>query len=553
MNKILMKSFVKKIIRPFISIPQKISCPVTMIMIMEQTDWINKLYSSFLFWNKIIPGYQLQYYLYDLRVQIRRISINPLVFDSIKSKWLVFFKDKNTDEEIKFFLTKLLFLCGVFDDEICKEIIKFASETDREDYRYWIAQDVSFDAFTLQKGFYKEFYTQRRELLKKIAIEGGYIIPQRSEVVITEKPKICIIAYLLAPSLFNSMQRVATMFAQELQKHNYEIVVLTLDSFYVGGKDKKCLNTTKAGRNNLSLLHKREIDAIFGDNIRVEYVTYDNYKDRFQEALDKLYQINPNAIIDITDEFSPISYFYSKDFPTVYMPLRVGASSSFYTHLVGTEFLLKELDKKYHFLQNESIINWVFPEYVPPKTKPYTRSEKGLPDDAFIIVTVSKCSNCSKSFIDEMASLLLTSPDMIWVIVADKAPVYMHDRYPVLFSESKIIERGYETQLTSLFAICNVLLRTDTTGGSGATAMAAMSGLPIAMTDYICDPMRWLGKDFSTIDNYKDLMLYIQKLHDDSFFYKQEAERAHSKVLAAIDSDSIWNQFSDLLKTIIRR
>ena len=83
-----------------------------------------------------------------------------------------------------------------------------------------------------------------------------------------------------------------------------------------------------------------------------------SYKERYQFFLNSIYNENPDVIIDIADEFSPVSFFYSKDFPTLYMPMRIGASSQFFTAIEGVSWKIQMLNSKYCFITNELIINW---------------------------------------------------------------------------------------------------------------------------------------------------------------------------------------------------
>ena len=87
------------------------------------------------------------------------------------------------------------------------------------------------------------------------------------------------------------------------------------------------------------------------------------------------------------------------------------------------------------------------------------------------------------------------------------------------------------------------------TGGSGATAIAAMAGLPIAMTNYLCDPSRWLGVDFhSDISTYRDLTNYIVELSVNKDFYNSEKNKVLSLINDAIDTPEKWKALAQILK-----
>ena len=91
------------------------------------------------------------------------------------------------------------------------------------------------------------------------------------------------------------------------------------------------------------------------------------------------------------------------------------------------------------------------------------------------------------------------------------------------------------------------------TGGSGATAIAAMQGLPIVMTNFICDSSRWLGLEYSSIDNYHDLALEIQKLYSDKAYYEERKQVALTLVEKAVDSKEKWEDLHNILNSACER
>ncbi|SEH64605.1 hypothetical protein SAMN02910265_01902 [Ruminococcus flavefaciens] len=544
MNAILKaKKISKDVAKKIVALPQKMSVNVSDKMILKETCWIESLYKGYNFWIKIIPNLSLQFFCYELSNRIKNIIKDSDSFKTIKNMWLEKF-NSNISEDYRYFLTQFFSINGVIDDEICRRIINYGMELDNQDYRYWLTLDISNTTFSYQRGFYPEYYTDRRKLLKKIANELKINVPFKHD---SNKKTLCIVTYLLSTDVRNSMQRIALMVSNNLKQYFDNITVITLDSFVVTKREKKRINTISKWRDYPAIDNKSVIDSLFGSDIRVIYSPKKDYKERYKFALEEIYKINPFVIIDISDEFSPISYYYSQDFPTVYMPLRVGASSSFFNIFQGTKWKLLELNSKYHFYSNEKLIQWSFPESVPiTENNKYTRLDLEISENAFIIITIAKCYNCcNESFVDEIACLLKNNLDMIWLIVGDKAPAYMHKKYPELFIDNKVIERSFENNLMSLCSLCNVLLRTDNTGGSGATAIAALAGLPIAMTNFLCDPMRWLGRDYSNIGDYHDLMMYIQQLHDNNDLYINKKQETLDLVNKAVDSPDKWKYLAE--------
>ena len=159
---------------------------------------------------------------------------------------------------------------------------------------------------------------------------------------------------------------------------------------------------------------------------------------------------------------------------------------------------------------------------------------------------------CSEAFQDELCKYLSENPDAIWLIVGDIIPDYLQNNYYALVESGRVKSVSYEKKIGSLCSMCDVLLRVDATGGSGSTAIAAMYGLPIAMTDFPCYPMRWLGRDFSKIDNYKDLFEYIHRLQQDDSFYEIEQAKSKELVMNAVDGEKKWLELFEFIESRAR-
>ena len=117
----------------------------------------------------------------------------------------------------------------------------------------------------------------------------------------------------------------------------------------------------------------------------------------------------------------------------------------------------------------------------------------------------------------------------------------------MLFENKQIIEHGYEKNLSALCAVCDVVIRSNQTGGSGGTAIAANQGLPIIMTNFMCDASRWLGNDYSNIDNYHDLMQELLRLKNDNTYYKQKQIITKKKIDYAIDAIPRWKELAEII------
>lgn len=445
----------------------------------------------------------------------------------------------------KFILSKLLYFCDGYNDKRNKSILRFALETRNPKYRYWITQDVSRFTFRLQKGIYENYYNDRRQLLKQICCDLNLNKPQKKEQI---SNKLCIVTHLLDGSIKNSAQRVATMIVNGVIGDFSEIIIFPLDIFSPTKIEKKELTTVLPFPSSFN--SKEKIKMLFPENVKICFPQGKNYREKFQYILSRIYEFNPYVIFDMSDEYSVISYLYSQDFYTVYFPLRDTNSSMFFSAIVGApKWKYMESNQNFNSIDINLVKEWNFPEYVPPKTNHHNRKNMIIPEDSFVMITIGNNSTTfTIDFINEMCGLV-EKKKYIWLLVGEDAPEYMKKNYSDLYNQRLIIEVGYEEELYSLCSICDVHVRPNMTGGSGATAIAAMAGLPIAMTNYLCDPSRWLGNGFhSEILTYKDLVQYIIKLSENDEFYNSEKNKVVSLVNNALDTPQKWKVLANILK-----
>ncbi|MCR5639212.1 MAG: hypothetical protein K6F97_10285 [Lachnospiraceae bacterium] len=508
--------------------------------------YLKKLSRRFGFLSKVFP-IRMKHFLYVPSIIVK----NSIEINNRKKEYIAELEKllPEVSEKEAMIIISLSYLSGAYDDEMCKTILGYASNMKNNHFRYWITQNISKYNFFLQTGFYSDYYKDRKALVKKCAEELNITVP----AVTCEKTgkRLCLVNYLQSSELLDSAQRVSTMVAHGLAKYYDEILVVVLDCFIEGKADEHKWGSIFHYKSSADDYEK--ILKLYPDKVKLEFCKGDNYSERFQNAMDIIYAFSPSAIIDLSDEYSLISYYYSKKFTTLSMPLRVGASSLFFNAIEGVDWRIDNLNNKYHFLNGENVINWSFPEFVPNEKIELTRDDYGLSEKAFVILTLGKCAAfCSEDFQDELCKYLSENPDAIWLIVGDIIPDYLQNNYYALVESGRVKSVSYEKKIGSLCSMCDVLLRVDATGGSGSTAIAAMYGLPIAMTDFPCDPMRWLGRDFSKIDNYKDLFEYIHRLQQDDSFYTLEQAKSKELVMNAVDGEKKWLELFEFIESKAR-
>jgi hypothetical protein len=527
---LLFIKYLKKLIKKSLALYPLLFYKYTLIQLKNNSDWINKLNLLFKNTIKFLPKfiskkYSIEIFLYNYTSLIKESIIeNDKNFDVFKFNWLTYFE--TVDEETKIFMTKLFYLSEIFDEDISRKIVNFAIEAKNKDYRYWTTMDISFMTFQLQKGFYPNYYKDRKDLFKQICDENKFITPIKRKSI--NSRKICIIVYMLTPNSLNSINRVTRVISEALQDKFEDIMVLVLDSFFISKKDNVFFNTIFS--KELSKKNSNNIFKAFNNQLTIKFVSDGSFVSRYQEGLNLLYEFNPNTVIDITDEVSPISYIYSKDYFTLYLPIRGDISSSYFTYLLGSKWKFNKSNIKYS-LSNIDIIDWTFPEFIIQSRISLNRKDIRVSDNSFVVISIGNLlSTFSNDFLDLMNEFLLNNKDVVWLLVGTRPPLYLEKNYKKLLNENRVIIHGYENNLLSICCISDVLLRQETTGGSGSAAIAASAGLPIVMTEYLCDPMRWLGIDYKYCKSYVDAIAELEMLARNEIYYQRRSKETIEKI-----------------------
>ena len=506
-------------------------------VLVSGCDWIEELYHICINFRKIFKNYPVEFFLSPYTEQIKKIFANDNIKERTLNMWMNKF-DVSSDD-IKMFISKMVFMTDSICDASAKKIMQFASDTTNVDYRYWTAMDISIFTFLASNGFYSDYYNDRKKLFSKMVCERGIKTPKKENE--QQKNKICIITFMLKGHIQSSVQRVVNMVVNAMTMRTDEVMLLSLESFYSSRKEG--VNICTVRRKTSAKLHIKKVKQMNSPKVDILYAMGNSVTKRLQDAINKIYLFNPTCIIDISDEFSALSELYSKDYPTIYMPLRITGSSMSYTKILGTDWMYEKANHKFNCIDMSKVVNWMLPEYVPSQGQKISRTEIGINNDSFVIVSVGyNSSGFSKDMTDAMCNFLRTHKNYCWLLVGENGSPYLHENYLDLFSNGKIIEHGYEKNLLGLYKSCDILLRSDTTGSSGATAIAAMAGLPIVMSDYECDPMRWLGKNYSLLQSPSEIIEEIERLYEDKDYFKIKQKQVVDLVNKAINEDYWWDE-----------
>lgn len=509
--------------------------------ILKLDAWISKSHKLYKLLKLIFPFYKLNHYLKSIGYKLEKAVNSNLISKETVQKYCLN-KIENSDDATKLYITKILFSSNLLDKGIVRKLFNVFANISNIEVKYWFFIDISIMTFLSIDCLYNEFYNDRRKFLKSLALENNLDINVNYSY---KEESICIITYLLSSSIRNSLQRVVMMIQKGISKDIKNISILSLQSFFPKsiGYKYTYFSPKKDEKN------KKKIKQLF-PNCNVYFSEGKTSKEIMQSALKILEKINPSLIIDVSDEYSITSYIYSQKIPTLYIPMRNYASSSFFNYIVGKRWRFELVNKQFNSIKESQIIDWFFPEYIPPKSRNLKKEELGLASNQKVIVTVGNNNKtCDKKFVDMMAKLL-NDTDLVWLLIGSEGPQYLHIKYEHLIKNKKIIEYGYSNNLYGIYAACDILIRPNTTAGSGATAIAAMQGLPIVMTSYICDAMRWLDLDFTSCKTYNDLYNEVLHLCNDNNYYKEKSLLSLERVKKATDAEVQWEKLVKIIRRI---
>ena len=500
---------------------------------------IDKLQRRFLFASSFVPCELIHHFwfCYDKTYDLDE--------DKIYQRFCEIVESKNINRLL--FTIQLMNVSKMINIDILKDIVSLCKNIKSPVVRYWLTMDLTWITFSHQELMYDEYYNDRKALLEIIACESNICIPRKE--ISSQKRKLLILTFVLAPTTSNSAQRVAMMLANGFGKYFEDVLVLSLDSFASSHAERR--EGFSEYYRNYSSTYENDIKRLFGDNIQVKFADGKNYKERMQDSINKIYAYNPTVIFDMSDECSPMSYFYSKDFYTLYIPMRGVGSSSFYTNIEGRTWKFATGNEKYHSVDLDDVIDWSFPESVPSAVDSYTRKDLGLNENDFIVITIgSNEFDFEDEYIDYICEMITKNDRIVWLFVGGDAPRRIYAMYKHLVNNSRIISRGYENNLAGLCKICDIVLRGNVSGGSNGTAIAAMQGLPVVMMNRVCDPMRWLGRDFTDLETYSDVVKYIEELSHDVHKYEMAKIKTYEKIKKAVNQEEAWE---DLYKTVEKK
>lgn len=416
-----------------------------------------------------------------------------------------------TENAAKLVLLRLMFEGECFSPKLMELFLGCIGKIRQNpDEQYWLVQDLSRMVFLYPAYAYGDFYVHRQELLRQVAEEYAFTYV-RQTLQDNKSKRVCFVVHTLIPGELFPCTRILAPLANEFVRQGWEVRVVPLD-FTEYDATASFLKPWHKGANQ-SLRYVKEIRDWYNKDVEIVYPQGETIRQRQQAVLDAIYAFGPRGIIDASDEGSVISWVYSKQYPTVYIPMRTGQSSSFFHKTVHYN---KETDpeklRALRPVRGEQIVEVrPFYTFVPAKRK-FVRKDYGLAPDDFVMVTVGDrlVYDLSPALMKAVAIHIEKYPRLKWILVGEGIPEFLRQEYPGLLG-SKILHWGYEEDLTGLYGMCDVYLNPERTGGGTTIAWAMQHGLGLATNR--CDGAgAGLAEEFAVEGDEAAVVAYVVEL-----------------------------------------
>ncbi|MCL2633254.1 MAG: hypothetical protein FWD34_01935 [Oscillospiraceae bacterium] len=471
--------------------------------------------------------------------------------NDILNKSLEYINKLDLPAEAKIVLLYLIIKTNCFSKELLSQFVNLTGQIeDNLSFKHWLITDLSAIWYLYPDIIYDEFFIELKELRRSYACEMA--LNRVPPCVSSGNSKvICAVVNNLniSPGSMSTIMSTSSIL-NAMASLGYEIHVVGLNSF---NYDSSMSIVKPFYRiNSLPTTAREEYAPYFSDGIKIHHVINTTMKNRQQDTLDLIYNLKPECIFDFSDEFSTISYYYSRHFPTIYFPLRKqghSCSSFFHKYVI----IQGEDNVKIRSPLTESDILRLplFIKRIEPLNE-FSRKDYGLNKDDIVVITVGKVLNyeMSKELTEQMCGLLRSNTKIKWFVVGCKNLNHIDKRHIDLIGES-IIFISHEKDLPGLYGICDIYLNPSRVGGGTSVAWAMQHGLAIASPVTAADGTLYVGKD-NSLPIESDLVPHIQKLCEDTNLLNIEKEKFQAiadKWDINIFADKLIKGMNDLIES----
>jgi len=284
---------------------------------------------------------------------------------------------------------------------------------------------------------------------------------------------------------------------------------------------------------NYRTTDREELLHFFPEEIEIHNIINTTRKTRQQDALALICRINPYCILDFSNEYAPISYYYSQNYPTIFLHLKKpGYSSSFFHKYAFVQD--GRTQSVYPPITEEQVIYMAPPIERNEPTRIFAREDYGFDADNVVVITVGNRIQyeISNNLAEQMCNLLLSNEKIKWLLVGCTELSYINHKYYDLVGKS-VIFIEYETNLPGLYKICDIYLNPNRAGGGFSIAWAMQQGLAVASPLSAAAGDTLIGQELS-VKKEDYLAPYIAAMADEPTLLKRNKN-------AMLDIASKWS------------
>lgn len=477
---------------------------------------------------------EVECYFEYLILQLKRLDRNSKEVQSFIANIM---QEKNPIFQI--LQIQILLYAGIINSELFRECIRAVCSLDNLELRYIYLIDVSIYPLFFSQCLYSEFYLELREGYSKMMVEFHLKIPEKRGI---QKGRLVFLSFLMLEE--NQHESLVNGWIQMFEKE-YEIYVFFDDiaiQNHEGTYFRSFCRCEEFG--GMAVLHRERHRQVFGESINLEYVSGTDIRQRQQNLLNRIFEISPEIIVDVTDERMPLPYLLVKYFPVLYIPMRGFQSSMFFTKIVmeGKRAALYA-NRKAPMIEEKQIIEYHMGVPITVPQRVWNKAEFGWEEQDFVIVTVGTRLNyeMSEGFMREVCSWIREEKDVKWLLVGVKNVDYLKMEED-LISNGKIYFAGYQTDLAGIYGCCDVYLNPLRTGGGVSQVTAVRNGVPVLADGTVCfDMIQSLGWD-NACWSLGEQMEKMKRMKRDETYRQSELQKMQQ---ALLESDRIAE--SDLL------
>lgn len=422
------------------------------------------------------------------------------------------FDDAAVSDRRKSSFYELMFQCGMFTGEYLRQWTRLLMDsTDKDVLNYYGGMEMGWIAFLLPECIYPEYYIEKRKLLAHIsAVMGGTYEKKQDN---DENRRIALMVTGLHGKN-NASTQLEIGLANELSRRGYDVTIFVADTQFINS-DNLFPVMPVAKRTNFSTIFRNQHFLMKDNYVEIKYFDETaSAEDRYHAYVKAIYEYNPLAILDITNDNAIYNPQLLNDFPVFSIPLNGYSSSASYTCYIARNIdLVKQCNEIYHSVDLDKCyeanlyIPWVIGE------EKYGREKYRIKRDDFVMITVGNRLEfeLTEEVQQGMRELLDCNRDMKWILVGNinNKFEYLQD----LENRKQLIYWGYENNLTALYKMCDIYLDPPRSGGGGSVAGAVQTGLPAVVSKVPSDILPFIGAENAADDWNGELKLVLELYH----------------------------------------